>query len=807
MSRVSPLPPAELGRWLALERFDYSRVGGQWAVLRLLAGLADQLGAPAQAMLVVTQGQRCEAFPARACALERRLGARQAGIAASELLWRASFAVPLEVVEFEETLFELTAAGRIEFVLPSPKLRTVTPQALRFTDPGARTGARSRGPAAGQMRHRIVALATAVAVTATSSPAVSLAATGLASNAPGGAPTGADAGQPGHDVRSALAGHDLAAATARVKTRARAHHKVAKLALDLSAAHPAKRRKSGSRTSAAKPAPSPAVTRATVTHVFSAPAQPSSPNTCPPKARGTYAHAAAGDAKRVTATHSLARRRSGPAGCSNHTTTAPNHGPTSTPPATTVTSTGPASTTPNVPTTTPSPPPATTAPTSPSPPPATTAPTSPSPPPATTAPTSPPNQPVTTSPSEPPANRPVSGGGHGAGRRSRSHARPRDTSGGAPVAPLGGLTSRPPVKLGSGSAGQTTSTPAGSTPQTTQLLSDSPATFSAPSSWTGSVSTDPSLAGALNNLSGLLANGDQPPAFLIPIYMEASRRYGVPWQVLAAINAIESDYGRDLSTSSAGALGWMQFEPSTWREYGKAVDDHSVANPYDPRDAIFAAAHYLAAAGAAHNISQAVFAYNHAGWYVDEVLSRARAIAANVHPGRMRIKRNVVSVYFANPWRKHHVAVYRGGVMSHYDRLIASANMVSAASFPYLYGGGHEQPALFGPFDCSGSVSYIVQQAGYRVPTTVSGDIPMWKFPAGPGRVTIFYNPTHTFMRIGNRFFGTSGFARPGGGAGWFDTATLPASYLAQFREVHIPRLGVNSFAPAKAPPTTPRSH
>ena len=114
--------------------------------------------------------------------------------------------------------------------------------------------------------------------------------------------------------------------------------------------------------------------------------------------------------------------------------------------------------------------------------------------------------------------------------------------------------------------------------------------------------------------------------------------------------------------------------------------------------------------------------------------------------------------------------------------------MVSAANFPYLYGGGHEQPARFGPFDCSGSVSYVMQQAGYKVPTTVSGEIPIWKFPAGPGRVTIFYNPVHTFMRIGNRFFGTSGFARPGGGAGWFDVNKLPSGYLAQFREVHVPR-------------------
>ena len=106
-------------------------------------------------------------------------------------------------------------------------------------------------------------------------------------------------------------------------------------------------------------------------------------------------------------------------------------------------------------------------------------------------------------------------------------------------------------------------------------------------------------------------------------------------------------------------------------------------------------------------------------------------------------------------------------------------------------------PARFGPFDCSGSVSYVIQQAGYRVPTTVSGDIPIWKFPAGPGRVTIFYNPVHTFMRVGDRFFGTSGFARPGGGAGWFDVNRLPAGYLSQFQEVHVPKLGTNSFAPS----------
>jgi hypothetical protein len=235
-----------------------------------------------------------------------------------------------------------------------------------------------------------------------------------------------------------------------------------------------------------------------------------------------------------------------------------------------------------------------------------------------------------------------------------------------------------------------------------------------------------------------------------------------------------------------------------------AVDGHSVPNPYDPRDAIFSAASYLAAAGAAQDVSRAVFAYNHASWYVDEVMSRAQAIATHAQFERAGVEQGKVSVYFAGRQKATRIR-YTGGVLSHYDRMIAAANMVSAANFPYVWGGGHSQPARFGPFDCSGSVSYVMQQAGYKVPTSVSGDIGNWKFPAGPGQVTIFYNPTHTFMRIGDRYFGTSGFARPGGGAGWFDVNKLPASYLAQFREVHVPNLGPDSFDGAEpAPVVTP---
>jgi murein DD-endopeptidase MepM/ murein hydrolase activator NlpD len=130
----------------------------------------------------------------------------------------------------------------------------------------------------------------------------------------------------------------------------------------------------------------------------------------------------------------------------------------------------------------------------------------------------------------------------------------------------------------------------------------------------------------LSHLSGLYVKGLQPPSFLVPIYKKAGKRFHIPWQVLAAINSIETDYGRNLNISSAGAVGWMQFMPSTWREYGMSVHGNGPPNPYDPTDAIFSAANYLAANGGAHHLRKAIFAYNHAVWYVDSVLWRAGII-------------------------------------------------------------------------------------------------------------------------------------------------------------------------------------
>lgn len=116
---------------------------------------------------------------------------------------------------------------------------------------------------------------------------------------------------------------------------------------------------------------------------------------------------------------------------------------------------------------------------------------------------------------------------------------------------------------------------------------------------------------------------------LLALWQQAGASYGVPWQVLGAINKIESDFGRNMGPSSAGAVGWMQFMPSTWDRWGLDANGDGLASPWNPEDAVYAAARYLAAAGAHDDLSRAIFAYNHAQWYVDQVLQLAQAFGGD----------------------------------------------------------------------------------------------------------------------------------------------------------------------------------
>jgi soluble lytic murein transglycosylase-like protein len=121
-------------------------------------------------------------------------------------------------------------------------------------------------------------------------------------------------------------------------------------------------------------------------------------------------------------------------------------------------------------------------------------------------------------------------------------------------------------------------------------------------------------------LSAFRTGPAEPADRLLAHYREAQRRFGVPWSILAAVNFVETAFGKVRSRSSAGAQGPMQFLPPTWRAYGLGGDVH------DPHDAILGAANYLRASGAPGDIRRALFAYNHSTLYVDAVLAYARVL-------------------------------------------------------------------------------------------------------------------------------------------------------------------------------------
>jgi hypothetical protein len=135
-------------------------------------------------------------------------------------------------------------------------------------------------------------------------------------------------------------------------------------------------------------------------------------------------------------------------------------------------------------------------------------------------------------------------------------------------------------------------------------------------------------------LHGLVRPVSKPTSFrtgppksageLLRFYREAERRFGIRWQVLAALNYIESKFGRVKSNSYAGAQGPMQFIPSTWAVYGMGGDIR------DPHDAILAAANYLHRSGAPGDYHRALYAYNHAWSYVDVVLLYARMMQRDI---------------------------------------------------------------------------------------------------------------------------------------------------------------------------------
>ena len=125
---------------------------------------------------------------------------------------------------------------------------------------------------------------------------------------------------------------------------------------------------------------------------------------------------------------------------------------------------------------------------------------------------------------------------------------------------------------------------------------------------------------------------------------ERRQAYGVPWNVLAAINKIESNFGRNMGPSSAGAIGWMQFMPSTWLRWGTDADGNGIADPWNPVDAIYSAARYLAAS-APRAIPPGRLLLQPCEWYVDDVLQLAQLYGGSGAGSRSGAARPAAAVF------------------------------------------------------------------------------------------------------------------------------------------------------------------
>jgi len=286
----------------------------------------------------------------------------------------------------------------------------------------------------------------------------------------------------------------------------------------------------------------------------------------------------------------------------------------------------------------------------------------------------------------------------------------------------------------------------------------------------------------------------QVPKRLVPMYMGAAQRYHLGVRgpsVLAAINFVETNFGTNVATSSAGAEGWMAFLPSTFAEWGVDGDGDGDRDIFDAADAIYSAANYLHDSGAPRDWWEAIFAYNHADWYVEKVLRYATQFSNDGSSSEVQTAGPSCAAAATAP--NEAVAL-----------MVAEAERLSQLrpTSEYVYGGSHGQtptPAN-GPFDCSSAVSHLLQVAGFKNPTMDTIALLGWAEP-GPGRwVSIWDKPygadAHTFIEFmpgvtppGKRYWGTSGLVAPGHGPGWIPESTFSRSYLSGFQLLHPPGL------------------
>ena len=273
------------------------------------------------------------------------------------------------------------------------------------------------------------------------------------------------------------------------------------------------------------------------------------------------------------------------------------------------------------------------------------------------------------------------------------------------------------------------------------------------------VAVSPSPASGECGLSG--ASGQGIPADYVPWLRRAAVKYQLGPQgfsIVAAIHKIESDFGRSSlpgvhsGTNSAGAAGPGQFLASTWAIYGVDASGDGRPDIYSIPDSVFATANYLQASGAPGNWRAAIFAYNHADWYIEEVLDTAARFGA----GMYEVCTSTAGGLGEPP----------AGRLA---RVQYFAKWIEAQRIHYCWGGGHgPKPGpspgsgeFCGPgvrgLDCSGAVRWLLVLAGYSDPGGLVSNELGAHYPAGRGaHVTIWSNVDHVFVEINGRDWGTS---------------------------------------------------
>jgi hypothetical protein len=294
------------------------------------------------------------------------------------------------------------------------------------------------------------------------------------------------------------------------------------------------------------------------------------------------------------------------------------------------------------------------------------------------------------------------------------------------------------------------------------------------------------------------------PASLLGIYDQAAGAYQLGaqgWAYLAAINYVETRFGQDLSPSSQGAIGWMQFEPGTWARYAVSADPTKPGappDPYDPWDAIFASADDLHANGAPGDWPQAIYAYNHAGWYVSEVQQLAQRYTQA--PGSAAVALDApqavpqaacIAVGPTTPGATARILPDGLAAPPHdspaqVQAAIAAGNRIIDTSYsterePNMLG------AVMSSYDCSGSTDFVLYNARLNaaqvdVGNGIAGDSGMLESygDPGPGRwITVFASGGHAFIEIAGILLDTSRFGAltmpTGSGPRWQPASILTA--------------------------------